>query len=282
VGTRAQLARRLGPRWSLAARYTLDRTKVFNETFSEDGEDQHLIDRLFPQVRLSAFSSSVIRDTRDDALGPSTGTLLGIDAHLAGRAIGSEVGFTKGFVHGFAFRRLPGHRGIVLATGARLGLAAGFARDVAQVDENGDPVVDEDGNPVIVRVDDLPASERFFSGGDTTVRGWGLDQLGTPETIDANGFPVGGNAVLVLNVELRVPVWRDLGAVTFLDGGNVFRRIPDFDLGEIRGAVGFGLRYRSPIGPLRLDLGFKLDRRLLPNGQDERPTALFVSLGEAF
>jgi outer membrane translocation and assembly module TamA len=86
----------------------------------------------------------------------------------------------------------------------------------------------------------------------------------------------------VLNAELRVPVWRDLGAVVFLDGGNVFRRVDDFDLGEVRGAAGFGVRYRSPIGPLRFDLGFKLDRRLLPNGQQERPTALFISLGQAF
>ena len=131
-------------------------------------------------------------------------------------------------------------------------------------------------------MDDLPASERFFAGGDTTVRGWGLDQLGTPETLDANGFPKGGNSVLVLNAELRVPVWRDVGVVAFLDGGNVFRRVEDFAVSEIRGAAGFGLRYRSPIGPLRLDLGFKLDRRPLPNGDEERPTALFVSLGQAF
>jgi outer membrane protein insertion porin family len=114
------------------------------------------------------------------------------------------------------------------------------------------------------------------------VRGFALDQLGTPETIDANGFPVGGNAVLVLNAELRMPLWRDLGAVAFLDGGNVFRRVPDFDLSEVRGAVGVGVRYRSPIGPLRVDLGFKLDRRRLPSGQEEGPTELFISLGQAF
>jgi outer membrane translocation and assembly module TamA len=134
----------------------------------------------------------------------------------------------------------------------------------------------------MVPVDDLPASERFFAGGDTTVRGWGQDQLGTPATLDLNGFPKGGNSVVVLNAELRVPVWRDVGVVAFLDGGNVFRRIEDFDVSEIRGAAGFGLRYRSPVGPLRLDLGFKLDRQTLPNGREERPTALFVSLGQAF
>ena len=253
---------------------------MFNETVSP--EDELLIDRLFPQVRLSTVSSSLIRDTRDDPLGPTSGTLVGLDTEVAGRAMGSEVGFVKSFLQGFMYKRLSRKRGTVLATGARVGLAAGFSREVPAVDSNGNPIVGPGGQPVLVRVDDLPASERFFAGGDTTVRGWGLDQLGTPETLDANGFPLGGNAVLVLNAELRVPVWGDLGAVMFLDGGNVFRRVDDFDLGEVRGAAGFGVRYRSPIGPLRFDLGFKLDRRLLPNGQQERPTALFISLGQAF
>jgi outer membrane translocation and assembly module TamA len=54
------------------------------------------------------------------------------------------------------------------------------------------------------------------------------------------------------------------------------------DLSEMRGSVGFGIRYRSPVGPIRVDLGFKLDRRLLPTGQRERPTALHISLGQAF
>jgi outer membrane protein insertion porin family len=277
---RAELARRIGGRWSVSGRYALERTEVFNETVSP--EDELLIDRLFPQVRLSTVSSSLIRDTRDDPLGPTTGTLVGLDTEVAGRAMGSEVGFVKSFLQGFMYKRLSRRRGTVLATGARVGLAAGFSREVPALDANGNPVVGPGGQPVLVRVDDLPASERFFAGGDTTVRGWGLDQLGTPETLDANGFPLGGNAVLVLNAELRVPVWGDLGAVMFLDGGNVFRRVDDFDLGEIRGAAGFGVRYRSPIGPLRFDLGFKLDREVLPNGQQERPTALFISLGQAF
>jgi outer membrane translocation and assembly module TamA len=233
-------------------------------------------------VRLSSVASSLIRDTRDDALGPSRGTLVGIENEVAARAIGSEVGFVKSFMQGFVYRRLRGPRGAVLAAGVRLGLAAGFAREVPEVDVDGRPLLGPDGAPVEALVDDLPASERFFAGGDTTVRGFGLDQLGTPPTLDANGFPRGGNAVLVLNAELRVPLWRDLGAVVFLDGGNVFRRVEDFNPAELRAAAGFGLRYRSPIGPLRLDLGFKLDPGVLPNGQEERPSALHISLGQAF
>lgn len=276
-GVRAELARRLTPTLSLSSRYALERTEVFNETFAE--EDQLLIDRLFPQVRLSTVSSSLIRDTRDDPLNPASGALAGVDAEVAARAIGSEVGFIKTFAQGFIYRRLPGRRGIVLATGARLGLSAGFAQDVTT---DADQPPDGGDSGTVSRVEELPASERFFAGGDTTVRGWALDQLGTPATLDANGFPKGGNAVLVMNAELRVPVWGDLGAVAFVDAGNVWARVPDFTVGDIRGAVGFGLRYRSPIGPLRVDLGFKLDRRPLPNGSQERLTALHISLGQAF
>jgi outer membrane protein insertion porin family len=271
-GVRTELARRLRPTISVAGRYALERTEVFNETVGSD--EQNLIDRIFPQVRLSTVSSSFIRDTRDDVLGPASGALIGFDAELAGRAIGSEVGFIKGFAQGFFYRRLPGRRGVILATGVRFGIARGLTRVVRRVGEEGE---------VVDVVSDLPASERFFTGGDTTVRGFALDQLGTPGTLDdRTGFPLGGNGVIVLNAELRVPLWRELDGAAFMDGGNVFRRAGDISLDEIRGAAGFGLRYRSPIGPLRVDLGFKLDRRLLPDGQLESPRALHISLGQAF
>jgi outer membrane translocation and assembly module TamA len=131
-------------------------------------------------------------------------------------------------------------------------------------------------------VTDLPASERFFAGGSTTVRGFEIDKLGAVDTITEAGFPRGGNALLVLNLELRANVWRDLGVVGFLDGGNVFARASDFDVSELRASPGIGLRYRSPIGPIRVDLGFKLRRRELSPGNFESPTAFHVSVGHAF
>ena len=82
-------------------------------------------------------------------------------------------------------------------------------------------------------IEDLPASERFFAGGDTTIRGFALDTAGAPNTISPTGFPKGGNALLLLNGELRVPVWRELGAAVFMDGGNVFNRVSEIDLDEI-------------------------------------------------
>ena len=149
-------------------------------------------------------------------------------------------------------------------------------RETQPTDADGRPI---EGDPIVV--EDLPASERFFAGGDTTIRGFALDTVGAPKTISPRGFPRGGNAVLVMNAELRIPVWKELGAALFSDGGNVFERVTDFELDELRGSVGFGVRYRSPIGPVRVDLGFKLDRREF-GGRLEPRTALHFSIGQAF
>jgi outer membrane protein insertion porin family len=279
-GVHAELLRHFSPTFNASGRYSIEETELFDERYNP--EDALLIDRLFPQVRLSTVSFGFARDTRSDALDPVAGALVGIDTRIAGRIIGSEVGFAKTLLQGFMYRRLASERRTVLAFGARLGFARGFVRDVVQVDENGNPIIGPDGEPVTEPITDLPASERFFAGGDTTVRGFALDRLGTDETIDQDGFPTGGNALVVLNSELRFAVWRDIGAVLFLDLGNVFRRVSDLDLSEIRGGTGFGLRYQSPIGPIRVDLGFKLDRKQFDNGERESRTALHVSIGQAF
>ena len=235
-------------------------------------QDVPLVDRLFEKVRLSSFSGSLLRDTRDDVVDPTAGEVLSIDARVAARALGSEVGFAKAFTQAFIYRRMPGARRIVLAAGVRVGLAVGFPRGGVGA------------HPL------LPISERFFAGGDTTVRGFAFDRLGISAgqpgaTIDADGFPQGGNAVVILNSEVRVPVTRDLGVVGFLDGGNVYDHVSNISLGRIRGGIGFGVRYRSPVGPVRVDLGFKLDRQELgsgPNRERERLTALHISIGQAF
>jgi outer membrane protein assembly factor BamA len=129
---------------------------------------------------------------------------------------------------------------------------------------------------------ELPASERFFAGGDTTVRGFALDRLGTDETLDPQGFPQGGNGLTVFNLEMRAPYWKAVQFVWFLDAGNVFRRATDIRLDELRASSGIGFRYRSPLGPLRVDWGWKLSTRLLPGGGRERSNGLHISLGQAF
>ena len=277
---RAEAGLRFSQRYSLAARYSYKHTRLFDEVFTDD--EKPLIDRVFPQVRLSKVSSTVIRDSRSDVIDPDGGTFVILDGQLAARAIGSEVGFLRTFVQGFTYYRVPAARRTVLALGARVGAAQGFRRVVPRIAPGGQPVIGPDGAAIVDVVQDLPASERFFAGGDTTVRGFSLDRLGTDATISPTGFPTGGNGLIVLNTELRVALVGALGAVGFLDAGNVFLRATDLDLGDLRAAAGFGVFYRSPIGPIRIDLGFKLDRRELAPGRLERRSVLHVSLGQAF
>ncbi len=264
-GLNAEMLRRVSPFVRLSMRYSLGRTELLDAERIPP-ELQLDIDRLFPQVRLSTISSALYRDTRDDPLEPSRGTLIAEDSDLALQSIGSQVGFGKLFVQAFTFRTLPTSRRVVFASAARFGMARAFAQQV-----RGELVKS-----------DLPASERFFAGGSTTVRGFALDRLGTEDTITSAGFPRGGNAVLILNAELRVSLWRDVGVVGFLDAGNVFARASDFDLGALRVSPGLGLRYRSPIGPIRFDVGFKLAPRKLSTGNFEGRTTFHVSVGHAF
>lgn len=270
-GINAEVVRRLGPGLRTSARYSFGTTRTFDERLSP--EDQTRIDRIFPQVRLSALAGAISRDTRDDLLDPERGTFLSAEGTLATRAIGGQVGFLKSYLQGFWFYRLPVERRIVFASRLALGVADGFPRTATAVDANGEPVT--------ITIEDLPASERFFAGGDTTIRGFALDSVGAPNTISTTGFPRGGNALMIVNAELRVPIWKDIGAAVFVDGGNVFDRATEFDLGELRGSTGFGLRYGSPIGPIRFDVGFKLDPRIA-GGELERRRAFHFSIGQAF
>jgi outer membrane protein insertion porin family len=276
----AELLRRVTRHVSINGNYQIQRTELFDEKIAP--ADKLLIDRLFPQVRLSSFSLSAVRDGRNDLLDPSAGVYLSANGQIAARDIGSEVGFLKTYLTAQFFKTVPKTRRMVLATSARVGLAAGLPREIPRLDPQGHPVLDDNGQPIIDAIRDLPASERFFAGGDTTVRGFALDQLGTPATIDQDGFPIGGNALVILNAELRIPVRGGLGAVGFIDAGNVFAKTSAIDLGAFRNAVGFGIRYRSPVGPIRVDIGFKLDRRDIVPGRLEDRTALHISLGQAF
>ncbi len=270
-GASAVLARRLSRTVTVTGSYQIQHTEVFNNLVTED---QPLIDKTFPKVRLSSFLASIAYDTRNDPADATSGHLLSTDGQLAARAIGSEVGFVKSRFTAQMFRTIPKARGTVFAGSARLGLASGFPR-VAE---------DDQGQPVII--DDLDASSRFYAGGDTTIRGFALDAVGVRydpprlvniDTLDENGFALGGNAVLLLNGELRVPIRGGLQIAEFIDTGNVFQRVETMDLTQMRTAVGFGVRYKSPIGPIRVDIGFKVNQR-----PDEKLTAWFITFGQAF
>ena len=267
-GVNAEFVRRLSPIMRASARYAFNTTRTFDEALTE--EEQATIDRVFPQVRLSGFAGTIARDTRDDPLDPTRGWYVSGEGGFAARALGGQVGFVKSFVEAHAFRPLSKNRRVVLAGRLAVGMADGFPREVE--------VVGTDGVPTTDIIEDLPASERFYAGGDTTIRGFALDSVGTPETISESGFPKGGNGLVLVNAELRVPVWKDFGAALFVDTGNVFERVTQIDLSELRSAAGFGLRYASRLGPIRFDVGFKLGE-LRPG---ESRQAFHLSFGHAF
>jgi translocation and assembly module TamA len=128
---------------------------------------------------------------------------------------------------------------------------------------------------------DVPFSERYFLGGSTSLRGWGRFQVAPL----SRGLPVGGRTMLDLSAELRVPLRGKLGAVAFLDAGNVWAGSWDAQTGDLEHDAGLGLRYGTPIGLVRGDLGIQLTRipGLLIKGQEEtRHWRLHVSIGQAF
>ena len=262
---RGEVVTHMTPALTLSGRYSFEKTKLFDEIFP-DNEKPVLIDKLFPEVRLSKLAGSFIYDTRDELLDPSSGHTFILDTDLAMRALGSEVGFVKTFAQGFFYRQLPTARRLVVALGGRVGAAHGFERI-------------KEGE--VVR--DLPASERFFAGGDTTVRGFSLDRLGNEDTISATGFPLGGNGVVILNGELRAKIVGRLQGVGFIDAGNVFPLASDLSFTDLRPAAGFGVRINTDFGPIRFDLGFNLDpKKFAEDLPRERQTVFHISIGQAF
>jgi len=257
---RVNISHRYGDKWSLQGEYAIQRNDIFEDRINP--VDQPLIDRLYPQVRIGSVSASAVRSTRDDAFNPKRGTLVGLNGELALPALGSEVGFVKTFLQGFFYRQLPSSPRVVLAAGARLGL--GIAERLA-----GD-------------ARDLPASERYFAGGDTTVRGFQLDRLGEPDTFDRDGTPIGGRAEIILNGEVRLALWKDIGVVGFIDAGNVYSTVANLSLGSMRAGTGFGIRYNSPVGPFRIDFGFKLGTLRAYGPVKEERFAYHISIGQAF
>jgi len=226
--------------WFLTYNYTLERSRVF-----EAAPDVSPLDR---PLNIGRLSVAVSRDTRDDILDPGRGSFLSQSVEYAAPLVGSDREFLRSYSQFFFVHNIAGS--LRYASGLRVGLAKGFRHD-------------------------LPLSERFFAGGGTSVRGFSLNQVG-PRAPESQ-VPVGGEALFILNQELRYPVYKHLGGVVFLDLGNVYVRVSDWNPFSVRPAAGVGLRLNTPILALRLDWGFKLDRR-----PGESRSAIHFSIGQAF
>ncbi len=248
-GTSAQTAFALGKTWNAIVRYSFQKTDTFRVQVPLDE-----VDRRFQQSTLSGPSVSFVKDTRDDALDPSSGHFIGMDNQLSLNVLGGDT-FAKTFLQAAAYRRLNSRT--VLAVAGRGGLGRAFGTTGLR----------------------LPLADRFFAGGDYSLRGYRLDTAG-PLVLSTDGsrlLPEGGNALLLGSVELRFDLARRFSVAAFTDFGNVYPFIAAIDLGDVLVSVGTGIRYKSAIGPLRLDWGYKLDRR-----PQEKPYAFHVTIGHAF
>ena len=126
----------------------------------------------------------------------------------------------------------------------------------------------------------VPFAKKFFLGGSTSIRGWDRFEVSPL----SSGLPIGGDSMLELSAELRAGLRGNLGGVVFIDAGNVWAGPFDFALNDLRYAVGPGLRYQTPIGPIRFDFGWQLNPipGLLVNGRPSRQWRMHFSIGQAF
>ena len=201
-------------------------------------------------VRVGILSGTFIQERRDDPIESSRGYYNSVDLGLASKYFGSETNYTRTLARNISYHRIRGFRELILARSTTIGW---------QLNQNGNSV-----EAPSVQIP-IPLPERFFSGGSSTHRGFPENQAGPRDLV--TGFPIGGSALLMNNLELRFPLLGDhLGGVAFHDMGNVFSSFDNFsfrtsqkditDFDYTVHAMGLGVRYRTPIGPVRLDLAF--------------------------
>jgi outer membrane protein assembly factor BamA len=245
---------------NLIFRYTYQHTLLTNITIPDLvlPEDQH--------VRLSTLAAQFVRDTRDKPLDAHHGVYETATLEVSPTKLGSSVNFLR-FVGQTSFYK-PLTPWLTWANNFRLGLAKPLAGG------------------------EIPLSERFFSGGADSIRGFPINGAGPqrPVSVCSNpsvastctliSVPVGGNMLAVVNSEARfpIPLKSGLGGVVFYDGGNVYDRINLRQFGDnFTHTVGFGIRYETPVGPVRFDIG-----RRLTSVPGVTATEYFVTLGQAF
>jgi outer membrane protein assembly complex protein YaeT len=194
------------------------------------------------------------QDTTDSHIEPHRGGILNLGNEFGPTWLGSDMQFFQTVVDWRRYYAI-GDSNFVAAGRVKFGLIQPI-QDTTQI----------------------PISRLFFSGGANSVRGYKLDYLG-PRNL--NGDPVGGESVLEFSLEGRfpLPIFEKIGGVIFLDAGNVFPRIHNLDLGQLKYAVGVGLRYLSPIGAIGIDIGFPTNRI---NYQQDSPYQIHFTVGYGF
>jgi outer membrane protein assembly complex protein YaeT len=207
---------------------------------------------------LSAVAFNIGRNTTTNILDARSGYVLNGSVEQAGKWLWGTFNYWSASGEGRHYFSV-GQR-MVVANRLRLGTIDGFGELEANV----------------------PFYKRYFLGGASSVRGWGRFEV---SPLSGFGFPIGGHSMLEGSSEVRFPVWGKLGAVAFVDYGNVWSNTAHFDVGDLRYAVGPGLRYATPIGPARFDVGYQVNPidNLLVNGEPQkRRWRMHFSIGQAF
>ena len=257
--------------------------------------DPHLIPLFSQAVRVGMPDFSYVRDTRDNPIESLKGTFNTFDLGVASGIFGSQTNFTRVAVQNSSYYQFHKRRW-VFARSTRIGVEEPFASTAF-----------------------APLPERFFAGGSTSHRGFGINQAGPRDL--TSGFPLGGEALFLNNLELRTPplpfpfVGNNLSAVVFHDMGNVFSTAADMansilkfsqpnrslclnpaaatcNFNYVSHAVGGGARYRTPIGPVSFDVGYNLNPPAFPISAPNPPAVpssqvlkhfnFFFNIGQTF
>ncbi len=200
---------------------------------------------------VSAIRFGAVRDSRDDRLDPSRGSLFQIWSETAPRFLGSEVSYLR-LEAGISsyYRATPW-----LTFGARIRAANITALDPTE---------------------SIPIYKRLFAGGSDSIRGYPFQKLGP---LDENSMPLGGLSLVEAGLEARFPIWGPLGGVVFTEAGNLSRETWSMDFSETRYTAGLGIRIKTLVGPLRFDMGFQLNP---PEGADFSRFHFHFNIGQAF
>ncbi|MBI3767334.1 MAG: BamA/TamA family outer membrane protein [Deltaproteobacteria bacterium] len=240
-----QIERRFLPDVHAALGYNLE----YDDTSNVPDETKARLDDFKARGIVSSVTALVERNTTVDLLDPHQGSVLNFTGEQAGGPWGGDFSFYRVVFE--AKRYVPVFATRVLAGRVRIGGGDGIGGDR-----------------------ELPIFRRFFAGGINSTRGYARYKVGP---LTSGGSPLGGRSVLEWNLEFRTPVYRDLGGVVFFDAGEVRESPFSYTLDDLQFGVGFGVRYRTIVGPLRVDLGFPLDR---PRG--EAGWQVHFSIGQAF
>ncbi|MEQ1907394.1 MAG: BamA/TamA family outer membrane protein [Vicinamibacterales bacterium] len=206
---------------------------------------------------LNALGADFEHSTADSPLNPHRGFSIALHVEEAGRLVPGSFNYYAASFDGRQYLRMTDN--IVFASRVQ----AGNIRPIGN-------------NPA-----NVPFGKKYFLGGATSIRGWGRYEVGPL----VSGQPIGGNSMFAFSEELRATVRGRLSGVMFIDAGNVWAGSGAFNLRDLRYAVGPGLRYETPVGPLRFDLGYQLNPTpdLIVNGNPQRwPLRLHFSIGQAF